>query len=360
LGSGWPTLRLAFTATGKLDAAEQELDRLRRIAAEKSLDGYRVTFSRNGAKAILDIATEVLAGELAAKRGDYDQAIARLHRAVLLQDNLIYMEPPDWHVPVRQSLGAVLLEAGRAAEAEAIYWQDLSRNRENGWSLFGLMKSLRAQGNSEQAAAIENRFRSAWSKADGNDVDCPSRFMGEEKDHTCGMGKQRSLAGIKSQSTGDCCHYPATATAASCSTQCSPQESRMTFLEESLGSAHGAARSAHVPGAVQLGIGEACHVADQGCADLTQARPGLLFGCIRMLTGGVPWLRECVDPKRKLRHGRSGSCLPLDHFSQTDDLEMAGADVARGRHRPVLLFAHRRSNHLSRSISTEQNRPLHQ
>lgn len=170
---------LAFTATGKLDAAAQELERLRKIKAEKSLDGYRVTFSRNGAKAILDIASEVLAGELAAKRGDYDQAVARLHRAALLEDNLIYMEPPDWHVPVRQSLGAVLLEAGRAAEAEAIYWQDLSRNRENGWALFGLMKSLRAQGNLEQAAAVEKRFRKAWSRADVTLT--ASRFMGEEK-----------------------------------------------------------------------------------------------------------------------------------------------------------------------------------
>jgi tetratricopeptide (TPR) repeat protein len=170
---------LAFTATGKVNEAAQELERLRRIAAEKSMDGYRVTFSRNGAKPILDIAVEVLAGELAAKRGDYDQAIARLHRGVLLEDNLIYNEPPDWHVPVRQSLGAVLLEAGRAAEAEAIYWQDLSRNRENGWSLFGLMKSLRAQGNSEQAAAVEKKFRAAWSRADVTLT--ASRFMGPDK-----------------------------------------------------------------------------------------------------------------------------------------------------------------------------------
>ena len=125
-----------------------------------------MTFSRNGAKAILDIAKEVLAGELSAKRGDYDNAIARLHRAILLEDNLIYNEPPDWHVPVRQSLGAVLLSAGRADEAEAIYWQDLERNRENGWSLFGLLQSLRAQGKAEQAAAVEKRFRKAWKRAD--------------------------------------------------------------------------------------------------------------------------------------------------------------------------------------------------
>ncbi len=125
-----------------------------------------MTFSENGAKAILDIATEVLAGVLSAKRGDYDNAIARLHRGILLEDNLIYNEPPDCRVPVRQSIGAVLLDARRAAEAEAIYWQDLERNRENGWSLFGLMQSLRAQGKDEQAAAVEKRFRRAWQRSD--------------------------------------------------------------------------------------------------------------------------------------------------------------------------------------------------
>jgi hypothetical protein len=82
-------------ATEKLDSARIELNRLQGIAAQKSMDGLRVTFFRYGAKAILDINVEVLAGELAAKQGDYDRAIARLHRAVLLEDNLIYNEPPD-------------------------------------------------------------------------------------------------------------------------------------------------------------------------------------------------------------------------------------------------------------------------
>ena len=168
---------LALTATGNLNEARRELDSLHSIAAQKSLDGYRVTFSRNGAKAILEIADAVLAGELAAKRGYHDLAIARLHRAILLEDNLIYNEPPDWHVPVRQALGAVLLDAGRPAEAESIYWQDLSRNRENGWSLFGLMQSLRAQGKTEQVAVIEERFRKTWKRADVTLT--ASRFMGE-------------------------------------------------------------------------------------------------------------------------------------------------------------------------------------
>ena len=168
---------MALTATGKLKEANRELDSLIGIAAQKSLDGYRVTFSRNGAKAVLEIANEVLTGELAAKRGYHDLAIARLHRAILLEDNLIYNEPPDWHVPARQALGAVLLDAGRPAEAESIYWQDLSRNRENGWSLFGLMQSLSAQGKTEQAALIEERFRKTWNRADVTLT--ASRIMGE-------------------------------------------------------------------------------------------------------------------------------------------------------------------------------------
>ena len=168
---------LAFTATGKLSDAGRELDELRSIAAQKSLEDYRVTFSSNGARQILAIAVEVLAGELAAKNGNFDQAIAGLHRGVLLEDNLIYNEPPDWHVPVRQSLGAVLLAAGRPEEAESIYWQDLSRNRENGWSLFGLLQSLRALGKTDEAAVIEQRFRKAWDRADVTLA--ASRFMGE-------------------------------------------------------------------------------------------------------------------------------------------------------------------------------------
>jgi tetratricopeptide (TPR) repeat protein len=157
---------LAYTAKNDTKAAEQELAKLTKIAAMEELEDYRVTFSRNGAKPILEIAEAVLSGELLARQGNYDEAIAMLHRGVLLEDNLIYNEPPDWHVPVRQNLGAVLLEADRAAEAEAVYWLDLGHNRENGWSLFGLVKSLRAQGKDNEAAAVEERFRKAWGRAD--------------------------------------------------------------------------------------------------------------------------------------------------------------------------------------------------
>ena len=108
----------------------------------------------------------MLAGELAAKRKDYDAAIAHLSRAVRLEDSLVYTEPEEWHYPSRQALGAVLLEAGRAREAETVYWDDLRKHTENGWSLYGLVQALRAQNRNEEADAVQKRLDKAWAKAD--------------------------------------------------------------------------------------------------------------------------------------------------------------------------------------------------
>ena len=124
------------------------------------------SFSANSAGAILGVAEEALAGELAAKREEVEQAILHLDRAVRRYDGLIYTEPDDWHYPMRQSLGAVLLESGRASEAAVVYWEDLKRNPENGWSLYGLLQALEAQGKGEAAARIRERFEKAWARAD--------------------------------------------------------------------------------------------------------------------------------------------------------------------------------------------------
>jgi tetratricopeptide (TPR) repeat protein len=114
----------------------------------------------------LRVAVEVLDGELAAARRDYPTAIAHLDKAVRLEDSLAYTEPDDWHFPIRQALGAVLLDAGRAVEAETVYWEDLRRHPMNGWSLFGLGKALRAQGKDDQAKAVEADFKKSWAHAD--------------------------------------------------------------------------------------------------------------------------------------------------------------------------------------------------
>jgi tetratricopeptide (TPR) repeat protein len=107
-----------------------------------------------------------LAGEIAAARGDFDKAIAHLDKAVRLEDSLVYTEPAEFHFPPRLALGAILLKAGRANEAETVYWEDLKRNRESGWALFGLLQALRAQDKTTEAALIQERFNKAWARAD--------------------------------------------------------------------------------------------------------------------------------------------------------------------------------------------------
>ena len=154
----------AFLGKGQTNDAEQELGKLNDLMADKSLDGP--LFSPNTARAILTIAQEVLGGELDASKKNYDAAIAHLERAVRLEDALVYTEPAEFHYPPRLALGAVLLEAGRPAEAETVYWEDLRRNRENGWALFGLMQALKAQRKNDDAALVEVRFKKAWSRAD--------------------------------------------------------------------------------------------------------------------------------------------------------------------------------------------------
>jgi tetratricopeptide (TPR) repeat protein len=156
---------MALIAKNRLEEADRELVALKTILADESLKG-QVTFSANSGVAVLRIAPEVIAGEIAASRKDFDTAIRHLDRAVRYEDALIYQEPADWHAPVRQNLGAVLLEAGRADEAEVVFWEDLKKNPENGWSLFGLVQAMKAQGKKDEAAQVEERFRKAWKDAD--------------------------------------------------------------------------------------------------------------------------------------------------------------------------------------------------
>ena len=89
-----------------------------------------------------------------------------LREAAEIEDQIPYDEPPGWHAPVRHSLGALLLAAGRPDEAEAVYRAELERNPGNGWSLHGLTQSLQAQGRDNEASEVEQRFKDAWQYAD--------------------------------------------------------------------------------------------------------------------------------------------------------------------------------------------------
>jgi tetratricopeptide (TPR) repeat protein len=158
------TRGLAFAATGRREGAARELAELetirRGVPPGRTLAGFFKT------QDMLLLAAEALAGEIAARSGDTTSAVVHFGEAVKIQDGHWFTEPPPWYYPVRQSLGAALLGSGRAAEAEAVYREDLARNRDNGWSLFGLAQSLRAQGKTAEAREMEARFQRAWARAD--------------------------------------------------------------------------------------------------------------------------------------------------------------------------------------------------
>ncbi len=154
---------MALAAKGKAAEAAAERDSVDAITGSMSPDVY---FSLNPASAVFRFAEAHLTGEIAARSGKADEAIPLLQKAVGMQDSLRYDEPPPWPLTARQSLGAVLLAAGRAGEAEAVYREDLARFPEEGWSLYGLTQALRSQNKTKEAAAAEKRFRLAWVQSD--------------------------------------------------------------------------------------------------------------------------------------------------------------------------------------------------
>ena len=155
---------IAHAARGQLREGGMEQKALNAIRAHMPA-GLLATQVNKGTD-LLGVASNHLAGTIAAKQKRWNEAVKRLETAVKLEDSLVYMEPADWFNPIRPFLGATLLEAGRAREAEAVYREDLRHNPENGWSLDGLETSLARQGKTEEAAAVHKRFAAAWARAD--------------------------------------------------------------------------------------------------------------------------------------------------------------------------------------------------
>jgi tetratricopeptide (TPR) repeat protein len=154
---------IASAATKRFDEAQQEQQALAAmidsIPKDRIMGGTKVV-------ELLNIAKLVLTGELAARRGQFEPAIESLTAAAQLEDTLRYYEPPLWHLPVRHSLGAVLLQAGRPADAEQVYRTDLIQHPHNGWALFGLKQSLEAQQKAQDVKTTDEAFQRAWARAD--------------------------------------------------------------------------------------------------------------------------------------------------------------------------------------------------
>lgn len=114
--------------------------------------------SENRAVDVLKVAREVVSARMG------EDAIAHWRKAVELQDNFVYDEPPAWYYPVRESLGAELVRQGRAAEGEAVLREGLRRSPRNGFMLFGLMEALKAQG--KDFEEVNREFQAVWAKSD--------------------------------------------------------------------------------------------------------------------------------------------------------------------------------------------------
>ena len=156
---------IAFVRKGNAAEATEELQAIEEFMADPELEEL-IAAAHNPSSNIAKVAYEVVAGELAALEGDLPKAIEHLKEAVNLEDQLTYTEPAAWHIPTRQNLGAVLLQAGEYQAAEMVYKEDLEILRQNGWSLMGLYHSLKAQGKMEEANAIKAEFKTAWKDAD--------------------------------------------------------------------------------------------------------------------------------------------------------------------------------------------------
>jgi len=154
---------VAFAAKNQVKEAHREQQAF--LVAQRMITANADLHTHAG-WTILPLAEKMMEGEILYREGKVEQAIAALRESVRREDTLHYVEPPYWMLHVRHALGAVLLHSGRPQEAEAVYRDDLARHPENGWSLWGLARSLQMQGKKQEALAITARFDLAWQDAD--------------------------------------------------------------------------------------------------------------------------------------------------------------------------------------------------
>ncbi len=154
---------IAYAATGRTQQAREEQRLFLEAAAKVPSDWW---VFQNKVKDILPVAENMLEGEILWREGRREQAYAALRKGIEEEDQLAYDEPPGWMIPVRHSLGALLMAEGRCADAEIVYREDQANHPGNGWSLLGLQQSLRAQGKMREAEALSPMLAAAWTRAD--------------------------------------------------------------------------------------------------------------------------------------------------------------------------------------------------
>ncbi|MEO8075695.1 MAG: hypothetical protein ABI818_05150 [Acidobacteriota bacterium] len=154
---------VALAETGRRGDARSEIGQLDTLAAATPADAGA---GLNTARDVFAVALATARAHLAQAEGKLDEAASQFRAAIAKEDTLAYDEPADWFIPVRQQLGALLLKMRKNVEAAAVYRADLVRHPDNGWSLFGLAQSQKAQKKDGEAAALERQFADAWKHAD--------------------------------------------------------------------------------------------------------------------------------------------------------------------------------------------------
>ena len=159
----WHYMRgVARANLGEMSKAQEELENLRGLRQTLPSD---YTIGRASASRLLQIAELLVNADLLRGYGKLDESIALLARATRIEDSLLYNEPPDWYFPTRHVLGATLTEAGYFDEAEAVYWQDLRKAPDNGYSIKGLLNIAEARSD-PRLAEYKSKFDVVWKSAD--------------------------------------------------------------------------------------------------------------------------------------------------------------------------------------------------
>ena len=154
---------VAYAAKKDFANAEREYEAFKSAKASVPED---MPWARDIAQRVLEVSDYFIAGEIALQKGKWDKAAELLGKAAAVEDTLSYGEPPQWLQPVRHTLGAVYLKAGKYKEAERVYREDLAKWRNNGWSLYGLSRALEQQGKTEEAMEAMEEHRRIWATAD--------------------------------------------------------------------------------------------------------------------------------------------------------------------------------------------------
>lgn len=153
---------VALAATGRTAQAKERLAQLDKLIEALPADAPAGQVLLRDA---LRVGHHVAAARIASSEGRSEDALRSLREAVNQEDKLTYDEPAGWFFPARHVLGAALLRAGLAAEAERVYRESLARQPGDGWALFGLSQALQAQGKAAEARAADEEFRKAWQYA---------------------------------------------------------------------------------------------------------------------------------------------------------------------------------------------------